>query len=243
MINHLKRLEDFKAQLKRAPDFRRQMKRPFVIISYAQSLDGSIAARNKTQVHLSGQASLVLTHHLRAISDVILVGIETVLADNPRLNVRRVEGNNPQPVILDTHLRIPIDSKLIRRSDMRSWIISGKNNAGDRSSALQHAGAKIFPCATTDDGKIDLEALMKILAAKRINTVMVEGGAKVITSFVNCNLVDQFIITITPKLMGGLQVIDNAGLKATPYLKLGDVGYQHVEEDLILWARPLWEAE
>jgi riboflavin biosynthesis pyrimidine reductase len=98
-----------------------------------------------------------------------------------------------------------------------------------------------MPCTTAEDGKIDLFALMKLLADKQINSVMVEGGAKVITSFIDARLVDQFVITIAPKLLGGLQVIENSRLTGSHCLKLRHVEYEYLGKDLILWACPVWE--
>lgn len=234
-------LEDLKKTLSQAQGFRIRRRRPLVIVSYAQSLDGSIAARNRKTLLLSDQPSMRLTHQMRAACDAILVGIGTVLADNPRLTVRLVEGKNPQPIILDTRLRTPIDSKLVKRTDLNSWIVNGKGNSQEKIDALKGAGATVFSCATTADRKIDLKALMHLLAEKQVNSIMVEGGAEVITSFVIEQLVDRFVITISPKLVGGMSVIDKRGLGHASYLKLDDVAYQYSGEDLIMWARPVWQ--
>jgi riboflavin biosynthesis pyrimidine reductase len=83
---------------------------------------------------------------------------------------------------------------------------------------------------------------MDLLAAMKISSVMVEGGAQVITSFVNAKLVDQFIITIAPKLVGGLQVLNSRGLEIAQYLECEQVHYQHLGNDIIIWARPGWKA-
>ena len=85
---------------------------PFVTLSYAQSLDGSIAARRGEALGLSGPESLRLTHRLRSMHDAILVGIGTVLSDNPRLTVRLVNGQNPRPIVVDSRLRIPLNCRL-----------------------------------------------------------------------------------------------------------------------------------
>ena len=82
---------------------------------------------------------------------------------------------------------------------------------------------------------------MDLMAAMKINSVMVEGGARVITSFVNAGLVDQFIITIAPKLVGGLQVLNSRGLEISQYLQCEQVHYQHLGNDIIVWARPGWK--
>jgi 3,4-dihydroxy 2-butanone 4-phosphate synthase/GTP cyclohydrolase II len=236
-------IEDLQAQLHYAGQFRARYNRPFIALSYAQSIDGSIASRKKEPIALSGPKSMVLTHQIRACCDCILIGIGTVLADNPRLSVRLVEGQNPRPIILDTRLRTPLNSKLVQRKDLSSWIINGQNHSNERRQALQEAGATPLQCPTGHDGKIDLSALMNLLAKMKINSMMVEGGAQVITSFVNSRLVDQFIVTISPKLVGGLQVLNSKGLKTPPYLDFKQIHYQHLDKDIIMWARPQWEAK
>jgi GTP cyclohydrolase II len=233
-------IEDFKSFTKEARDFRLQCGRPFIAVSFAQSVDGSIASRNKGQLLLSGLKSSVLTHQLRASCDAILIGIGTLLADDPQLTVRLAEGQNPQPVVLDTRLRTPLAARLIQRTDSNPWIVNGQDGTHDRATALRQAGAMPLTCATTDDGHIDLFGLMDLLTDRKINSLMVEGGAKVITSFVNDGLVDQFIITISPKLVGGLRLIDSKNFKAASHLDLGQVKYQLLGNDLVLWARPKW---
>jgi len=236
-------VEDFKVQMQGAACFRARHQRPFITVSYAQSIDGSIASRKREPLSLSGPKSLVLTHQIRASCDCILIGIGTVLADNPRLSVRWIEGQNPQPIILDTRLRTPLTSRLVQRRDLSPWIINGQDHSNENVQALKKAGATPLHCPTGHDGKIDLAALMGRLAEMKINSIMVEGGAQVITSFVYSRLVDQFIITITPKLVGGLQVLNSEGLEAATLLDLKQIHYQLLDNDIIMWARPGWEAK
>jgi GTP cyclohydrolase II len=233
-------LDELQHCLAQAAAFRRHRCRPFVTVSYAQSVDGSIASRTRQPMRLSGELSMVLTHRLRTRFDAILVGIETVLADNPHLTVRYAQGRHPQPVVLDTHLRIPIQSNLVQRSDLSSWVVSGRNSALERIDKLARAGVTVLPCQLGGDGKIDLQRLMLLLADRGVNSLMVEGGARVITSFIRARLVDQFIITIAPTLIGGLSVIDGPGIHPSTQLRLDQVHYEHLGEDLILWAKPHW---
>jgi GTP cyclohydrolase II len=233
-------LDELQYCLAQAAAFRRHWGRPFVTVSYAQSVDGSIASRTRQPIRLSGELSMALTHRLRTRFDAIMVGIETVLADNPHLTVRYAQGPHPQPIVLDTHLRIPIQSNLVQRSDLSSWVVSGHNNAHERIDTLAQAGVTVLPCQLGEDGKIDLKRLMPLLADRDVNSLMVEGGARVITSFIRARLVDQFIITIAPTLIGGLPVIDGPGIHPSTQLKLNQVHYEHLGEDLILWAKPEW---
>ena len=240
MKNSSASIEDFRIVIDKAREFRKINGRPFITVSYAQSLDGSIATASRHQMQLSGPESMRLTHQLRACCQSILVGIGTVLADNPSLTVRLVEGENPQPIILDTHLRTPPDANLVQRSDLSTWIVNSNHNPLDPNGTFKQKGIRLIGCNRNDDGLIDLLALMGILARRRVSSIMVEGGARVITSFVNMKLVDLFVITVSPKLVGGLPVIDTRGFKNASALELTDVHYQRLGADLVVWARPDW---
>ena len=236
----IKSIKDAKAVIDVARLFRLANGRPFVTVSYAQSLDGSIATANRQQMQLSGDESMRLTHQLRAAHRCILVGIGTVLADNPSLTTRLVAGGNPQPVILDTHLRTPPEAGLVTRQDLSTWIVNGNHGSSDRHSLLRQKGATLISCRCTGDGLLDLGALMEELANRQIDSLMVEGGARVITSFIKRKLADLFVVTVAPKLVGGLSVIDTGSFQSNAFLHLEDVHYQKLGKDLIIWARPDW---
>jgi riboflavin-specific deaminase-like protein len=236
----IKSIEDINAVLDEARNFRLANGRPFFTVSYSQSLDGSIATANRQQMQLSGDESMHLTHQLRAAHRCILVGIGTVLADNPSLTTRLVAGDNPQPVILDTHLRTPPDAALVTRQDLSTWIVNGNHGSGEGYNILQQNGATLISCRCTDDGLIDVGALMQELANRQIDSLMVEGGARVITSFIKWKLADLFVVTVAPKLVGGLSVIDTGCFQPNAFLHLDDVHYQKLGKDLIIWARPDW---
>ena len=111
-----------------------------VTLSYAQSLDGSLTTRRGERLTLSGEETKLLTHRLRAAHDAILVGIGTVLADNPKLTARLVGGPHPLPVVLDRRLRIPMDSEIIQRTDLIPWVVCGEDAPAKRSRAVDGPG-------------------------------------------------------------------------------------------------------
>ncbi|KAJ0388844.1 hypothetical protein ATCC90586_010655 [Pythium insidiosum] len=122
---------------------------PMVTLTYAQSLDGSIAAQRGTPTLLSGPASMTMTHRLRTLHDGILVGIGTILADNPSLNTRLVDGPSPQPVVLDSALRCPLDIKLFTLPTCRPPILlyianDNDDDLANRRRALEAAGATVI---------------------------------------------------------------------------------------------------
>ncbi|OGC09923.1 GTP cyclohydrolase II [candidate division KSB1 bacterium RBG_16_48_16] len=217
--------------------------RPAITLAYAQSVDGSIASRSKKQMRLSGEEALVLTHKLRASHDAILIGIETVLADNPQLTVRLAEGRNPQPVILDTRLRMPPDVLLMQRDRQLPWIFTGKNASARKARLLVKTGARVVRCDTLDNGMIDLNELMQKLKEMGIGSLMVEGGSKVISSFIDVRLVDRFVITVSPRLIGGLPALESRGFNGPLSLPFREVKYRQYGDDLVMWAKPQWNGE
>lgn len=229
-------MEQFFDIFSRAETFRIAQKRPFILVSYAQSVNGSIAAANREPIHLSGQESLLLTHRLRSLCDTILVGIGTILSDDPQLTTRLVKGPNPQPIVLDSRLRMPRNARLLEDPGRSAWIVCDQKTRDSKIEQFQTSGATILPCATDGNGKIQMIALMELLAEREINSVMVEGGARIIRSFISSRLVDQFIITISPKLLKGLPVLE----ENFEYVSLADVSYQQLGDDIILSAKPIW---
>lgn len=178
--------------------------RPLVTLSYAQSLDGSLARRRGESLPLSGPESLAFTHRLRSCHDAILVGIGTVLSDDPRLTVRGTTGADPQPVVLDTTFRLPHEARLWAHP-RGPWIFAGAESASNRSVETAERGGRLFVVRGSAAGRVDLEAVLDCLGAQAITSVMVEGGAAVITSFLAQALADRAAITIAPVFIGGLR--------------------------------------
>ena len=215
--------------------------RPLVTVSYAQSVDGSIATRNREPLQFSSQPAMVLTHRIRAACDAIVIGINTLLADNPLLTVRLIEGTSPQPIVLDSHLRIPLHARLLERSDRHCWLACTDQNDRQRVGAVQSRGAEVIHCCHDRRGMVDLPDLLNQLGRRGIRSIMVEGGGQVITSFIEARLVDQMIITIAPRLVGGLPVLDRPAVGNGALLRFDPVSYQSCGPDMILWAQPQWQ--
>ena len=238
----LRGLPELRALLSEAPRFRLRRGRPFVVLSYAQSVDGSIAGRRRERIRLSGAESLRLTYSIRAMCDVILVGIGTILADDPRLTVKQVEGPHPLPVVLDSYLRTPPAARLLQRPEARPLLIHAPDAPPVRIQRLSRSGADPVPCPVAPDGRIDLSALMRELAGRTVNSVMVEGGARVITNFLRQRLADAVVVTISPQLLGGLPVIDPDESDHALDLHLDQPFYETLGRDLVVWSRPSWSA-
>jgi len=210
--------------------------KPVVTLSYAQSLDGSISLTPDEPYPISTTESMVLTHGLRALHDAILVGVGTVLADDPQLTVRLEDGMNPRPVIVDTHLRTPLESQLLTARSLKPIIATGKNVAEDKIGRFRDIGTTVLQLPVTDEERVSLPDLLKELPEQDIHSVMVEGGARIITSFFNEHLADLLVLTLAPMIMGGFRGVGelNGTMKAS-LPKLVNHQYRQINDDLILW--------
>lgn len=216
--------------------------RPRVTLTYAQSLDGSIAVRSGAPLALSGTESMTYTHQLRAAHDAILVGIGTVLSDDPRLDVRLVDGPVPRPVVLDSDLRCPVAARCLEAH--RRPIVATTDRASTilrRDLEAQGVTVLSIPQCDVNASYLDLAALLKRLQAEAIQSIMVEGGARVITSFLRARLVDRLIITIAPVLVGGLHgVIDLLADDAGLFPRLQRAAWQQLGDDWVVSGNPAW---
>jgi riboflavin-specific deaminase-like protein len=210
--------------------------RPTVTLSYAQSLDGSIAATAGKGLQLSGPEAMKMTHQLRATHDGILVGIGTVLADNPQLTTRLVVGPHPQPIILDSHLRTPLQANIINHPN-KVLIACAEGSQRERKTALREAGVELIVVSQEMGDYLNLEELLLSLKLRGIDSLMVEGGVEVITSFLSKELVDVLVLTIAPRLIGGLHA---PGKLLETHPKLRDLDWIESEEDLIVWGNIEW---
>lgn len=215
---------------RRAADYFAHTGRPFVTLSYAQGLDGSIASASRGTLAISGPESLRLTHALRAQHDAILVGIGTVLADDPRLTVRLVDGPSPQPVIVDSHARLPLDAQLWRHPKT-PWLATTQPQSPG-ALALAQRGARILPIPATPGGAVDLDELLNRLGEAGITSLMVEGGARILASFLSGGLAQAAVITVAPRFIGGIGV--TLPSPALP-VALENVTYTLAGQDLLVW--------
>lgn len=188
------------------------MQRPRVTLSWAQTLDGRIATLTGDSQWIGGPESLTFAHELRRDNDAILVGVGTVLKDNPRLTCRIPGGRNPVRVVLDTRLRLPQTAALASITEASTWVYSGKTESGSSSAeSLRNRGLEVIGVPSTVQG-LDLGAILDDLATRGIRTLFVEGGAMVLTAFLRAGLVDRAIVVTAPFLLGqGIEAIGDLG--------------------------------
>jgi len=233
----------FFQELEDALQFMRHNQRPLVTLTYAQSLDGSLASRDRGKLQLSGPESLDLTHLLRARHDAILLGSETTLREDPRLTVRRgVRGDHPIPVILDSSLRIRPDARLFAETSRTPILVLGEDIARDKVSAYPAGRARFLFCRRNPDGTLDIVDLLNKLSAAGISSIMVEGGIRVITAFTALRIPDWLVLTVAPGLAGGLPALEGLGPRDPGCIRLREWAWEPAGEDMIVWARPQWSS-
>lgn len=205
--------------------------RPQVTLCYAQSWDGSLAISAGESLALSNPRSMWLTHRLRSMHDAILVGIGTVLADDPRLTVRECSGANPQPIVLDSQLRMPRNARLCQDEARPCWVVTSHQNA-----ASPREGVDLLGVDVGEDGGLDLPMLMTLLKQRGINHLMVEGGAQVISGFIKARLADAIVLTVAPALVGGYKAIGDLGMANRAQLpRISPLHTDRLDDDLIMW--------
>ena len=240
-------LDEIEARLGTARIHCKTAGRPLVTLAYAQSLDGSIASVDGRPLALSSAEALTLTHAVRAAHDAILVGIGCVLADNPRLTVRLTPGRSPQPVVVDSGLRCPPSANLLSNGTS-PWIVTTEKADKKRQKLLEAAGARVVRVKSPSGSRIDLSTLLATLASMGVSTIMVEGGARIITSFLADQVVDQVVITIAPLLIGGLRAVQARQATdgfaeshaSSSFPRLINTYYERVGNDFVIRGDPDW---
>ncbi|MDH3379438.1 MAG: RibD family protein [Gammaproteobacteria bacterium] len=183
--------------------------RPRITLTYAQSLDGCVSAHAGSKTRISNSACQIFTHRLRSVHDAILIGVTTVLVDNPRLNVRLVDGSDPTPVILDSTLRTPPAALVLHHDNTQPVIFTTETASHVRAARLTDAGVNVVRVASGIDGRIELSDVFKTLVELGFRSLMIEGGAKVITSVLLGGFADQLVLTLAPMILGGVRSVDN----------------------------------
>jgi diaminohydroxyphosphoribosylaminopyrimidine deaminase/5-amino-6-(5-phosphoribosylamino)uracil reductase len=201
-------------------------RRPFVTLKAAVSADGKIASAFGESKYLTSPAALRHAHQLRRQHDAILVGVGTVLADNPELTYRGpAPGQSPARVVLDSRGRTPLDARLLCTVDRAPvWIYTTDDAARGWIDAVRQRGAAVIVTPRTDRGVVALDAVLTDLARRQCLSVLVEGGAQVHASFWALNQVDRWVLYVAPKILGGNAPSPVAGegfhLSQAPQLRL-----------------------
>jgi 3,4-dihydroxy 2-butanone 4-phosphate synthase/GTP cyclohydrolase II len=202
--------------------------RPYVVLKYAQTIDGRIATRRGDAKWISGEAERRISHGLRAACDAVLVGVGTAIVDDPLLTVRMVPGSSPLRVVLDSTLRLPPTARVLDNG-AATVVITTAPSSEERRAALRARAVGVHVVDAGPQG-VDLPSALRTLRALGVASLLVEGGGRVITSFFSEKLVDRLVIGIAPTIMG-------AGIDA-----VGDLDVASVTESVRLTNRSVHQA-
>jgi diaminohydroxyphosphoribosylaminopyrimidine deaminase / 5-amino-6-(5-phosphoribosylamino)uracil reductase len=192
--------------------------RPHVTLKLAISADGKVALAGRRPTAISGPAARDCVHLMRAQNDAIMVGIGTVMSDDPLLTCRLpgMEGRSPVRVVLDPRLRLPLTSALANTAnEVRTWIIAEPDAPRIAEQTLQGRGVKVFR-SDAQNGRLDLAAVMRVLATEGITRVMVEGGPRIAAALVSADLVDEAVLLRSSQSIGldGVDALEHLPLTA-----------------------------
>jgi diaminohydroxyphosphoribosylaminopyrimidine deaminase/5-amino-6-(5-phosphoribosylamino)uracil reductase len=234
-------LEDEAAHQNRAFLVAMRTGRPHVTLKGAMTLDGRIADVDGVSRWITGEAARRHAHRLRSESDAIAVGIETVLRDDPWLNVRLATPwpREPYRVVVDSLARTPVDARLIATGTAARAIVAVTDRAPRaRVDALAARGATVVPCPAAD-GRVDVRALLAWLAGREARALLVEGGGEVHAAFLDAGLVDRVAVFVAPLLLGGraaTSLVGGTGRRLKDAIRLGPFEATPLGADVLLEA-------
>lgn len=210
---------------------------PLVALKTAMSLDGKIATAGGESKWITGERARAAAHRLRATHDAVLVGVETVLADDPELTVRMVRGRTPLRVVADSRARTPPRARLLA-ADERPPVIAVTRRAPDsRVRRLERAGAEVW-AVRSRRGKLDLRALMKRLGEQEVQSVLLEGGGRLAAGALAAGLADRVYFFVAPRIIGGDEAptpVEGAGvLRPSQAWRVESLRVRRVGEDLLI---------
>jgi len=212
---------------------------PYVILKAAMTLDGQLATSTGDSRWVSGEDSRRMVHRLRDRFDAVLVGIGTVLADDPQLTVRLEEGGrDPIRIVLDRELKIPVEARLLRqKSSAPTWIVTGSGPLGPKVARLKEQGVEILSVPEDAIG-LNLPLVMKLLGARGVQSVLVEGGGRLNGSLLRARLIDRLLLFVAPKILGGndgMPLFGGRGvIRMEDALKLKDVEISRSGDDFLV---------
>jgi diaminohydroxyphosphoribosylaminopyrimidine deaminase/5-amino-6-(5-phosphoribosylamino)uracil reductase len=210
--------------------------RPHVTLKLAVSADGKAALAGHKPVQITGDEARARVHLMRAMHDAILVGIGTVVADDPALSCRLpgMQAQSPVRVVLDPALRLPLSSQLVGSArDIPVWVMAAMDAPSEHETSLSERGVAVIR-VPTGNGTLDLTAVLHALSERGITRLMVEGGPKVAASFLRADLVDEAVLLQGPATIGtdGIDALDGLPLEAlTASMKLRPSGAETIGSD------------
>ena len=216
-------------------------KKPFVVLKAAMTLDGKIATATGQSKWITNETSRAYGYKLRDIYDGIMVGINTVIEDNPMLTARVDGGKNPIRIVVDSSLRIDINANVVQDKSAKTIVATTDKADKDKILKLQAQDVDVIVVDKDENDKVDIEKLLDILGQQNICSILVEGGATLSGSFVAKKLVDKVYFFIAPKIVGGKEaktpVAGTGILNLQEALALKDIQIEKLEEDILIIGR------
>jgi diaminohydroxyphosphoribosylaminopyrimidine deaminase / 5-amino-6-(5-phosphoribosylamino)uracil reductase len=176
-------------------------KQPYVTLKGATTLDGKIATHTMSSKWITSEDARKDVHQLRSENMAILVGVNTVIHDDPELTSRIPNGRNPIRIVLDSTLKTPLDAKVITDKKAETWIFTSENHDQEKRKNLEDLGISVFQ--TSDAQKVEPKEVLDLLGEKLVSSVLIEGGGRVSASFLEAGLIDKVVLYMAPKLVGG----------------------------------------
>lgn len=216
-------------------------KKPFVVLKAAMTLDGKIATATGQSKWITNETSRAYGYKLRDIYDGIMVGINTVIEDNPMLTARVDGGKNPIRIVVDSSLKIDINANVVQDKSAKTIVATTDKANKDKILKLQAQNVDVIVVDKDENDKVDIEKLLNILGQQNICSILVEGGATLSGSFVAKKLVDKVYFFIAPKIVGGKEaktpVAGTGILNLQEALALKDIQIEKLEEDILIIGR------
>lgn len=216
-------------------------KKPFVVLKAAMTLDGKIATATGQSKWITNETSRAYGYKLRDIYDGIMVGINTVIEDNPMLTSRVDGGKNPIRIVVDSSLKIDINANVVQDKSAKTIVATTDKANKDKILKLQAQDVDVIVVDKDENDKVDIEKLLDILGQQNICSILVEGGATLSGSFVAKKLVDKVYFFIAPKIIGGKEaktpVAGTGILNLQEALALKDIQIEKLEEDILIIGR------
>lgn len=216
-------------------------KKPFIVLKTAMTLDGKIATATGQSKWITNETSRAYGYKLRDIYDGIMVGINTVIEDNPMLTARVDGGKNPIRIVVDSSLKIDINANVVQDKSAKTIVATTDKADKDKILKLQAQDVDVIVVDKDEKDKVDIEKLLDILGQQNICSILVEGGATLSGSFVAKKLVDKVYFFIAPKIIGGKEaktpVAGTGILNLQEALTLKDIQIEKLEEDILIIGR------
>lgn len=213
-------------------------KLPYVILKYAMSFDGKIATKNGDSKWISSEKSRDFVHKLRSEVDAVLVGVNTIVKDNSELTAHG-KGRNPIRIVIDPELRIPMNSKILKTKFAQTIIVTSKMRKTEKKlERMNRRNLKVVCFNTSKNGKIRFKQIAKCLAKMNIASILVEGGGETNALALNSGIVDEIMMFIAPKIIGGKNAVGPVGSEGVSKIKYalntGKMYTEFIGKDLLI---------